>query len=341
MSTGTTRTRFLDLVDALGTRRGLDLDLGQIEGPEVRAMAEQINTALKLAWEYYPWAQLVETLKVVPDAAGMVPHAQFDWRVLEVWSLDPDDPAYAGQLDNYQLPWQRTPSGIWLPTLPAEAWVRYRPAPPRMSGREWVNTRAYAAGESVYLASTGHCYRAGYAAPAGEGPLQGYWRIFLPAGAVATDGGIRLADGREEAWTGGTAAGTATTLGTFLGRTVTWVAAAGGVAAHFKVIGADGPVVTHADGTEVSVFIWTIAGESVEYAEADQTEAFPWLVQACPDFLVQAVLAGAEAAGLRTDGQVATSAMIEAAMEGWIEHEITQLTNQEQQQHGGVPLRRY
>jgi hypothetical protein len=338
MSTSTS-VRFIDLVDAVASRRGLDLDLGQVEGPEVRALAEQINTALKLAWEYYPWAQLIYTLKVVLNGISIVPHAQFDWRVLGVWSVDPDLPENAGLLDHYELDWLRCPDGIYLPSVPAEAWVRYRPAVPVMSGREWDVTKAYKTGQAVYLASTGHCYRAGYDAPAGDVVTTPYWYFTVPtaainAGGVLQVGGSITLDGVETTFTSGDSL--AAVLASALGRTVTFEAGP----KAYRVYGeeaATGGAMTALPGGAVAT---VLAFDLLDPVDLTEAAVRAWLVQACPDFLAEAVKAGAEAAGVRTDGQVATSAMIEAAMEGWIEHEILQLTCQEGQQHRGAPVRR-
>jgi len=42
--------------------------------------------------------------------------------------------------------------------VPARFWVRFRLRPPQVSGVAWDASRTYAAGDVVYLASTGSCY---------------------------------------------------------------------------------------------------------------------------------------------------------------------------------------
>lgn len=136
-------------------------------------LTEFINSAVKLAWEFYTWpdAQDLREEEILDhptiEGARYVPRSTSARTLkvtLKVWDRDP-----RANCNACPVTWNSQPDGLYFYSANlSTVWVQYRPEPPEYTDEEWSATRTYAAGDLTFDASgTGHVYRALQTVPAG------------------------------------------------------------------------------------------------------------------------------------------------------------------------------
>ena len=164
---------FRDVLYGAAKRLGMVPEEDGLQRSEAVMMTEFFNSAMKLAWEFFPWpdAMVLSEEAVVSHptviAARYVPRSN-NVRTLKVvtgmWKTDP-------RIDALACAYPLNPRGdgfyIYDAAL-ASVWVDYRPEPPKYTSQEWSNLKAYVPASLVWdVADTGHVYRALQAVPAG------------------------------------------------------------------------------------------------------------------------------------------------------------------------------
>lgn len=136
-------------------------------------LTEFINSAVKLAWEFYSWPDVfqwrAEEIIAHPTLTGAryVPRVNAERTLkvtLEIWDDDPRVSDTASQIG------ARVESdGIYFPSSypKNKVWVKFKSAPPEFSDTEWSALQSYAVGALVWDPGDGHVYRARLNVPAG------------------------------------------------------------------------------------------------------------------------------------------------------------------------------
>lgn len=155
--------KFKDVLVSIARRCG-HYDAGVIDASMIADLVDLFNSAMKYAWEFYPWPDVMalsaETIIAHPDAgsARYVPRSN-ETRTLqtvqEVWSSDPrvlaSPPCRVGH--------SKEADGLYFADANlSTVWVRYRPSPPRYTDEAYADDATYDTGALV-LASDGHVYR--------------------------------------------------------------------------------------------------------------------------------------------------------------------------------------
>jgi len=152
-------------------RHWADLAPTDITADKAASIAIMFTTAMELAWEYHDWPETVTTQERTP-VARLIAYQQAGLATIHsphgVYSTDP---SAVSQSPPRELPWELNDEGILiLRAWEATAWVTYQKQPPSFTATAWANDAAYVAGQLVYYATTGQCYKAKASVSAGVLP---------------------------------------------------------------------------------------------------------------------------------------------------------------------------
>ncbi len=155
---------FRTVLFSAAKKHGLTPELDGLDRAISAQLTDGINTAIKLAWEYYDWSLLKRTVsfevEAHPDDSGTfyLPYADSNGdprfgTVLELWDRDPR----LGRA--CRVSYQLLHDGVYVPVGTVETiWMEHRPAAPEFNDVTYT-ARLYLPGEIVYVAADGECYR--------------------------------------------------------------------------------------------------------------------------------------------------------------------------------------
>lgn len=166
---------FRQVLFGAAKRLGMVPEEDGLQRSEASMLTEFLNSAVKLAWEFYPWpdTMVINAEDVVqhPSIANAryVPRST-STRILQtvtrVWSEDPRATRNAAEAFH-----TAQADGLYFyDSNVSKVWIQYRPAPPEFTEAEWSDVRAYGAGSLVWDAAedaTGHVFKALQAVSAG------------------------------------------------------------------------------------------------------------------------------------------------------------------------------
>ena len=166
--------KFRDVLVSIA-RRCSQYANGAIEDAISADLVDLFNSAMKYAWEFYPWPEAnvltEETILAHPDAsaARYVPRSN-ETRTLatvhEVWSSDPRVMTTAASRVSHR----KEADGLYFADVSlSSVWVRYRPSPPRYTDQVYSASATYGTGD-LALASDGHVYKSLEDANTGNDP---------------------------------------------------------------------------------------------------------------------------------------------------------------------------
>lgn len=162
------------VLHSVARRGGLIPEQDGLEAGIAIQITEGANAAVKYAWEFYDWPELVRWQEMTPvaDAAGnpVIPwrsQTALGWQEIGVvLAVHSAEEATCYNALSYEL----RPAGIEiLSELPdtGTVWVRWRPMPPEFTSTVWDSEVTYPRDSLVYDPDTGHVYRAFVEAAAG------------------------------------------------------------------------------------------------------------------------------------------------------------------------------
>lgn len=160
-------------------RHWADLSPTDITTARAASIAIMFTTAMELAWEYHDWPETVTTQERTP-VARVIAYQQAGQAVIHspyhVFSRDPDA---ISNSPARELSWELNDEGILITQArDATAWVKFQKQPPSFTGLAWANDAAYVAGQLIYYATTGQCYKAKANVSAGVLPtVTGSWEL--------------------------------------------------------------------------------------------------------------------------------------------------------------------
>ena len=167
---------FKSVLFSAAKKHGLAPEQDGLDKSVSAQLTDGINTALKLAWEYFDWPLLMATasMEVVthPDNSGAkyLPYASVNGvptvgTLFRVWDRDP-------RLANgaVRIPFELLADGYYLPPATgASVWAQHRPVVPTFTDVLY-QARAYAASEVVYDPASGDCWRVAFPPEGGAVP---------------------------------------------------------------------------------------------------------------------------------------------------------------------------
>lgn len=164
---------FRQVLYGAAKRLGMVPEQDGLDRSAAAKLTEFINSAVKLAWEFYSWPDVFqwseEDLITHPTLTGAryVPRVNVERTLkvtLEIWDADPrvTDTArqIGGRVENDGLYFPRSESF-------SKVWVKFKAAPPEFSDTAWSALQGYAGGALVWDTDDGHVYRAKQTVPAG------------------------------------------------------------------------------------------------------------------------------------------------------------------------------
>ncbi len=156
---------FKSVLWSIAKKAGLTPATEGLDRPVAAQITEAINSAVKLAWEYYDWPELcrISTQTVTRDSA----HTYVPWldgdgyhfigALLNVWTGDPRSSGYPRPCD---IPYVLDGDAFFLPaSAPEVVYLRYRLPHSVFTDEEYVTGTTYQPQDLVYWADTGECYR--------------------------------------------------------------------------------------------------------------------------------------------------------------------------------------
>lgn len=159
---------FRQVLYGAAKRVGMVPEQDGLQRTEAAMLTEFLNSAVKLAWEFYTWPDALqirqESIIAHPTVTGAkyVPRSNND-RTLKVitalWDTDPRVNRSAHSVFHTS----QTDGLYFYNYSSSTVWVQYRPEPPEYTDEEWSATRAYTAGAIVWdaaLDASGHVFRA-------------------------------------------------------------------------------------------------------------------------------------------------------------------------------------
>lgn len=167
--------------DGILRKMGLDSSLPPLAS-QAAALADYVQGALDIAWDFYPWPDVTLTQERTPtgtpahdiafEQPGLTPIGDF----LQIYDNDPED--YAQPF--HSLRFSTTDTGATLNpddhTPGTPVFVRFRIPAPLFTSRVYSASTAYLPGDVVYHDSTGDCYLA-LTATTGNAPTSTiHWR---------------------------------------------------------------------------------------------------------------------------------------------------------------------
>jgi len=166
---------FRQVLYGAAKRAGMVPEQDGLQRTEAAMLTEFLNSAVKLAWEFYTWPDALnirpETIIAHPTVTGAkyVPRST-DERTLKVvtalWDSDPRANRTARSVFH-----TTQADGLYFYNhSDSTVWIQYRPEPPEYTDEEWNPTRPYATGSLVWDAAqdgSGHVFKARQTVPAG------------------------------------------------------------------------------------------------------------------------------------------------------------------------------
>jgi hypothetical protein len=170
--------------DSVVRAKGLDPATASLTAAQQENMADLVNEWLRQAWEFAWWPALMvceqRTVTADEDAGLVITPAEDGCETIghvrAVYKTNPRTGA-----SPYRLPFLVTADGIILPSTLGitTAFVEHRVRAPEFTRVVWSAATTYAAGDLVYLAATGECYRAVAASTNKTPPDAAYWEAVL------------------------------------------------------------------------------------------------------------------------------------------------------------------
>lgn len=157
-------TTFKDVLWTVGRRLGFDPAGDAAWSTEKVFLTDMVNKAYRMAWEHWPWRQLMTITEETPTTHGSVTGAMYVVRenstrtldyVESVWSADPRATGNA-----VNVPYRQESDGLYFYSgHPSTVWVRFRDEAPEFTSTDWVTATAYVIGDLVYVSTTGQVYK--------------------------------------------------------------------------------------------------------------------------------------------------------------------------------------
>lgn len=160
-------------------RHWADLAPTDITSDKAASIAIMFTTAMEMAWEYHDWPETVTTQERTPTAR-LIAYQQTGQVVIHSpHGVYPRDPDAISSSPVRELAWELNDEGILITQAwDATAWVKFQKQPPSFTATAWANDAAYVAGQLVYYATTGQCYKAKADVIAGVLPtVTGSWEL--------------------------------------------------------------------------------------------------------------------------------------------------------------------
>lgn len=125
-----------------------------------RTLTEYINTAYKVAWEFWPWPDsltIEQRTAVAQEIAEDQSGETFIGEMLAIYMRDPRTASNPGPVafEYHQGGWFLKDSSLATSTV----YCQYRPAINYFTAEPYDNSTAYIVGNTVYYATSGDCYR--------------------------------------------------------------------------------------------------------------------------------------------------------------------------------------
>lgn len=166
---------FRQVLFGAAKRLGMVPEEDGLQRTDAAMLTEYLNSAVKLAWEFYTWPDALEIREEPIIAHPTITGARYVPRstagrtlkvVTAVWSNDPranrcSEPVYHTVLADGLYFYRSDTSTVW---------VQYRPEPPEFTESEWSATRTYPIESLVWDAAedaSGHVFKALQIVPAG------------------------------------------------------------------------------------------------------------------------------------------------------------------------------
>lgn len=151
---------FKDLLWGVARKAGLSPATDGLDVMVAAQITEGINTAIKLAWQYFDWPELCtvvsKTVLIHPtNGARYLPYqtGTFDFgTILAVTNTDPR----LGSATH--VPYRLESDGFYMPDSGDTVWVRHRVPPPTYTDFTY-DSLAHVAGDLVYRPEDGRVYR--------------------------------------------------------------------------------------------------------------------------------------------------------------------------------------
>lgn len=168
------------LLKSAARRLSLLEDDGSVSAENSGDLTDLINSAMRHAWQFYPWPDSVAMAEEPVIEHPVVQGAMYVPRqtvgrtlatVFNVWSADPRQVQRQGRLVSHS----KRADGLYLHESISTVWVDYRDEPPEYTDETWNNATEYAVGDLV-LGSDGHVYRCTETSE-GDDPTEGHsWK---------------------------------------------------------------------------------------------------------------------------------------------------------------------
>lgn len=167
--------------DGILRKMGLDSSLPPLAS-QAAALADYVQGALDIAWDFYPWPDVTLTQERTPtgtpahdiafEQPGLTPIGDF----VQIYDTDPEDYAHPSNALRYST----TDTGATLDpddhTPGTPVFVRFRIPAPLFTSRDYSASTAYSPGDVVYHDATGDCFLA-LSATTGNAPTDpAFWR---------------------------------------------------------------------------------------------------------------------------------------------------------------------
>lgn len=182
----------------------------QLDNGTAARLTEAINSAVKLAWEYYDWPEVctVEEVTLTAHTGNNTPWLDYldgagQPRFISLFGVWCQDPR-ACEREPRSLLYHLGADGVFVPGARADkVWMRWRGPHPEYTSREYDPDTTYAVGDAVYQPADGRCYTA-TATPGSHAPPNiTYWRE-TPVPAILAEAlkfggyaGFRRNEGQE------------------------------------------------------------------------------------------------------------------------------------------------
>lgn len=142
-------------------RHWADLAPSDISADKASSIAIMFSTALEMCWEYHDWPETVRTEERTP-VSRVIAYDQTGLTLIHnAYAVYETDPKAIATKRAVELPWEPNEEGILiLKTWETTAWVTFQKTPPTFAGTAWAADATYVAGQLVYYATTGQCYKA-------------------------------------------------------------------------------------------------------------------------------------------------------------------------------------